>query len=114
MALSVVALPGLVAFRSLESYVQWFFGASVLAFGVYAQLSDSHPFYVLALFAPLFSLLPSPGSPRQRPVGSYLLALLAATALTHVIFFGEDRYHLVVSPMLCILAAAALRRPTRV
>jgi len=33
-----------------------------------------------------------------------------ATALTQVIFFGEDRYHLVVTPMLCILAAAALRK----
>jgi hypothetical protein len=31
--------------------------------------------------------------------------------VTSVIFFGEDRYHMVVSPILCILAAAALRPP---
>jgi len=53
--------------------------------------------------------LPLPGRPAQGPAGGYLLSLLAATALTHVVFFGEDRYHLVVTPLLCILAAAALR-----
>jgi hypothetical protein len=35
------------------------------------------------------------------------------TAITHVIFFGEDRYHLAVSPLLCLLAAAALRPSAR-
>jgi hypothetical protein len=45
----------------------------------------------------------------QASVGSYMLAFLAATALTHVVFFGEDRYHLVLTPIFCILAAAALR-----
>ena len=38
-----------------------------------------------------------------------LLGLLLVTSLTHVLFFGEDRYHLVITPVLCILAAAALR-----
>jgi hypothetical protein len=33
------------------------------------------------------------------------------TALTHMIFFGEDRYHLVIAPVFCALAAAALRTP---
>ena len=35
------------------------------------------------------------------------------TAFTHVVFFGEDRYHLFLSPLLCVLAAAALREGER-
>ncbi|HWZ87874.1 MAG TPA: hypothetical protein VNW92_03465, partial [Polyangiaceae bacterium] len=61
------------------------------------------------VLAPLIALFDLPGRPAEADAGAYLLALLAATAFTHVIFFGEDRYHLVVTPMLCILAAAMLR-----
>jgi hypothetical protein len=32
---------------------------------------------------------------------------LGATLVTHAVFFGEDRYHIVVVPMLCLLAAHA-------
>jgi hypothetical protein len=39
----------------------------------------------------------------------FVLAFLLSVVVTHSLFFGEDRYHLVASPMLCILAAAALR-----
>jgi hypothetical protein len=35
--------------------------------------------------------------------------LLATTVLMHAVFFGEDRYHMVVTPIFCMLAAAALR-----
>jgi hypothetical protein len=42
------------------------------------------------------------------------MAAVLVTAVTHVIFFGEDRYHLFLSPLLCILAAAALRQSERV
>jgi hypothetical protein len=38
-------------------------------------------------------------------------ALLATTIATHAVFFGEDRYHVVVTPVLALMAAAALRRP---
>ena len=37
------------------------------------------------------------------------LSLLATTLVTHAVFFGEDRYHMVVTPVLALLAAAALR-----
>jgi archaellum biogenesis protein FlaJ (TadC family) len=39
------------------------------------------------------------------------VSLIATTVLTHAIFFGEDRYHMVATPVLCLLAAAALRAP---
>ena len=108
-ALAVVAFPRWDKSAQAAFYTQLGLGVLCLGLGLYAALSDSHPFYVLALLAPFAALLELPGRPRQLEAGSFLLALLAGTALTHVIFFGEDRYHLVVSPMLCILAAAALR-----
>jgi 4-amino-4-deoxy-L-arabinose transferase-like glycosyltransferase len=109
-ALSVVAWPRWAAARRPAFFVQLALGALVAAIGAYAALSDAHPFYVLAVLAPLVACFPMlPGAPRQGASGYYLLSLLAATALTHVVFFGEDRYHLVISPVLCILAAAALR-----
>jgi hypothetical protein len=37
--------------------------------------------------------------------------LLGTTLVTHAVFFGEDRYHMVVTPVLALMAAAALRRP---
>jgi 4-amino-4-deoxy-L-arabinose transferase-like glycosyltransferase len=92
-------------------YTQFGLGVLFVGIGVYAVFSDAHPFYLLAVIAPLIASLELPGRPVPAEAGSFLLALLAGTALTHVIFFGEDRYHLVVTPMLCILAAAALRAP---
>jgi 4-amino-4-deoxy-L-arabinose transferase-like glycosyltransferase len=110
-ALGVVALPRFRTQLRLEIFCQLALALLTLGLAVYALESDAHPFYLLAVLAPLVAVLPIPGRPEQGPVGAYLLALLAVTALTHVVFFGEDRYHLVVSPMLCILAAATLRAP---
>lgn len=83
------------------------FGA--LAF--HAFYNDYHPFHWLVLGLPLVGMLPLPGRPWQGPVGYYLLGLLLITSITHAVFFGDDRYHIVVAPALCLLAAAALRRP---
>ncbi|HEY3256689.1 MAG TPA: glycosyltransferase family 39 protein [Polyangiaceae bacterium] len=108
-ALSVVAWPRWNTLARRAFFVQLGLAALVLGIAGYAAVSDSHPFYWLAVLTPAVAALPLPGRPAQGPAGGYLLSLLAATALTHVVFFGEDRYHLVVSPLLCILAAAALR-----
>lgn len=37
-------------------------------------------------------------------------ALVLTVAATAIVFFGEDRYHMVASPALCVLAAAGFRR----
>ena len=81
--------------------------------GAYAIFGDSHAFYLLVVLAPIVAALELPGRPAQGKAGRYLLGLIAATALTHVIFFGEDRYHLVLTPLFCILAAGALRAPLK-
>lgn len=102
----------------------------VLGYLVWSLTQHTPPLYVLAAATPLLAALPLPGRPPWRsrsvaveaqsgatwgfvgpgPVG-YLFGLLAVTALTHAVFFGDDRYHVVVTPALCALAAAALRPP---
>jgi hypothetical protein len=62
------------------------------------------------LFIPLAALLPIPGRPRNGGVVGLCAFVIASIAATHAVFFGEDRYHLVATPALCILAACALRR----
>lgn len=89
---------------------------TLAALTLYGFRDDQHPFYCLAVLSPVLGLLPLPGRPWQGPVGRYLLGLVLITAATHAVFFGDDRYHLVVTPALCVLAAGALRKshdPTR-
>ncbi len=78
----------------------------------YGTFAASHPFWPLAVLIPLLAALRLPGAPSNRGVIAYLAWVIASTCLVHAAFFGEDRYHMVVSPLLCLLAACALRRPT--
>jgi hypothetical protein len=82
---------------------------SVAAYASYCFATPEHPFFALVVMMPLVAALPFPGRPAFGPAGSYLLWLVFSVTLTHAVFFGEDRYHLVVSPILCVLAAGALR-----
>jgi 4-amino-4-deoxy-L-arabinose transferase-like glycosyltransferase len=68
-------------------------------------------FWPLVVFAALVPWLPLPGRAAWPAALKLPVALLATTVVTHAIFFGEDRYHMVVVPVLAILAAAALRSP---
>lgn len=90
--------------------IQLSLAAAALAFSVYAALTPEHPFFWLPAVLPLIAMLPLPGAPWFGPIGRYLVGLVLATTLTHAVFFGDDRYHLVVTPALCLLAAGALRR----
>ncbi|MEZ4220717.1 MAG: glycosyltransferase family 39 protein [Polyangiaceae bacterium] len=77
----------------------------------WAAFDIEHPFYLLPTLTPLVALLPLPGRPRHPHAVAYALGLLLVTSLTHAIFFGDDRYHVVATPLLCLLAAAAVRAP---
>jgi 4-amino-4-deoxy-L-arabinose transferase-like glycosyltransferase len=102
--------------------VQAALGVGVLTYFAWSLTRTPPPLFLLAVSTPLLAMLPLPGRPEwlhpragrdflgPGPAG-YLLGLLAITTLTHAVFFGDDRYHLVVTPVLCLLAAAALRRP---
>lgn len=114
LAFSALAVVGLLGFRT-SSRLQWGVQTAVLAALLalvgYGIFDDHHPFFWLAVVPPLVALIPLPGAATQGPAGRYLLGLVVITTLTHAVFFGDDRYHLVVSPALCLLAAAALRSP---
>jgi hypothetical protein len=70
---------------------------------------DSPAFWPLAIFATVVPWLPLPGRPELSAAMRLALVLLATTVITHAVFFGEDRYHVVVVPVLAMLAAGALR-----
>jgi len=107
-ALSVVSLP--IGLKKNEQLWQAALFALLGVLTLYGASQDEHPFHWLMIAAPFAAALPLPGRPELGALGRMAMATIATTALTHVIFFGEDRYHLFLSPLLCILAAAALRR----
>jgi hypothetical protein len=108
-ALAAVSLNGHLRPPPYDALVQFVLLLSIALFAAYAAANAEHPFYVLPSLLPLLAVLPLPGAPHKSRAEYFLLGLVFITSLTHVLFFGEDRYHLVVTPALCILAAAALR-----
>jgi 4-amino-4-deoxy-L-arabinose transferase-like glycosyltransferase len=87
---------------------------AALALATYAAFAAGTPtFWPIVLAACVLPWLPLPGRPTVPPALLMAVSLLATTVLTHAIFFGEDRYHMVATPVLCLLAAAALRAPAR-
>ena len=87
--------------------------AGLVLYDLYALSLPERPLYWVGVVIPVLGFLRLPGSPALNPGLAYLFGLLALTSLTHMIFFGDDRYHLAVSPIFCLLAAAALRAPAR-
>jgi hypothetical protein len=106
-ALGAIAFP--LSRRRGAAAVQ---SAALLAAGLLVGIAvsdDGSPYWPLALFAAVLPWLPLSGRPPSPPGLLMGAALLATTAATHAVFFGEDRYHLVVTPVLALMAAAALR-----
>jgi 4-amino-4-deoxy-L-arabinose transferase-like glycosyltransferase len=99
------------AWKTKGAYVQLAVLLGYLAFGKWLFDADTHPFFLVSIVVPLLSLVPLPGRPRVSNLVGFALGFLALTAVTHVVFFGDDRYHLVVTPLLCLLVAAGLRQP---
>ncbi len=109
--LTLAAVFGVVAFprRGQGGRVQVGLAALVLLLAYFAF--DTPLFWPLVLVASIAPWLPLPGAPPAPAALLLPVALLGTTVLTHAIFFGEDRYHVVVVPVLALLAAAALRAP---
>jgi 4-amino-4-deoxy-L-arabinose transferase-like glycosyltransferase len=70
-------------------------------------------FWPLVVVLSVVPWLPLPGAAPWPPALLLLVAFLGTTVVTHAVFFGEDRYHLVVTPVFCVLAAAAFRPARR-
>jgi 4-amino-4-deoxy-L-arabinose transferase-like glycosyltransferase len=83
------------------------------AIGLAGIECDSPAFWPLAVFAATVPWIPLPGAPPLTDAMRLALVLFVTTVVTHAVFFGEDRYHVVVTPVLALLAAAALR-PARI
>ena len=112
--LAFVGLPSLARLRarSPRELARALAVALTVGLVVLGVAHEQHPFWPLALLTVALALGPlAPRSARGRPAALDLAAFtLASLAVTHVVFFGEDRYHMVATPMLALLAASALRR----
>ena len=106
-ALGVVAFP--LALVGRAAAAQGALLVTAVLLGAVGAASASPSFWPLAVFVAAVPWLPVPGRPPLAPALALALSLLATTLVTHAVFFGEDRYHVVVTPVLAILAAAALR-----
>jgi hypothetical protein len=85
------------------------FGA--LAIGVAAVWRTPVPsFWPFAIVAAVLPFVPLPASAAKPPALWLGAAFLLTTCATHAIFFGEDRYHMVLTPVFAMLAAASFRR----
>jgi len=76
-----------------------------------ALLTPSHPYWILVIGAALLAVTRPAAPPKARGVLAYCCWALMTLVLVHAVFFGEDRYHTVVTPLLCLMAACALRKP---
>ncbi len=84
------------------------FGA--IAVGVGAVLRTPVPsFWPFAILASVLPFVPLPRGAEKPPALWLGAAFLLTTCVTHAIFFGEDRYHMVLTPVLAMLAAASFR-----
>jgi hypothetical protein len=77
----------------------------------YAWTAREPSFWPIAVVILVAALLPRPSAPRRDGVFWFSAIVLGAFVLVHVVFFGEDRYHVPLLPWVCLFAAGALRRP---
>lgn len=106
--LAFVAWPGRARGRALLTQLVTL--TSAIALCIYCFMDDTHPFWLSPIGIVALAVLPLWGKPRQGGVLSYIAFVIASVIATHAVFFGEDRYHMVLTPLCCILVAAALRR----
>ena len=111
LAFVALALPRRIAGRPRLVQGALLAGLALAAYAAFA--ADTPTFWPIVLVACALPWLPLPGRPERPPALLMAISLLATTALAHAVFFGEDRYHVVATPVLCLLAAAALRAPAR-
>ena len=108
-ALAAVARPALRG--GTKRLLSWLPLALVVALAGYGLAADTHPFWPLAVAVVVLPALPLSGAPSRGGSIGYLAFLVASIAAVSIVFCGEDRYHMVASPALCLLAACALRDP---
>ena len=113
-----IAISGLWPRKSAPKLVPIGFSIAALAAILIVTdvvLSGEDPYHVRCMFWPLAiviaisGLWPRKSAPELGPIGFSIAALFAIFIVTHIVFFGEDRYHVRLLPLLCILAASVGR-----
>jgi 4-amino-4-deoxy-L-arabinose transferase-like glycosyltransferase len=94
---------------SRSRWVQRSVAGGLLVMLLVILLRNEHSFWWFAALTPLLAVVPLPGSPANSGGLRYLAFQIAALLIIHAVFFGEDRYHIVITPVLALLAAAAFR-----
>jgi 4-amino-4-deoxy-L-arabinose transferase-like glycosyltransferase len=109
LSAAVFAFVGRAVREARAAAIEIALAAGAAGLVAYAWLEDGSPFWPLALAIPALAALPRPGAPPRGPVAAFIAWAFAAFALVHVVFFGEDRYHVPLVPLLCLMAAAVGR-----
>lgn len=104
---SVLALRSVMTSVSFWTQVGLLF--AITGYYAYGVTSYDYPLYWVIVVSPLIAFLRLPGHPYFNGASVWLWGLVLVTSVTHAIFFGEDRYHLIISPVLCVLSAGLLR-----
>jgi hypothetical protein len=107
---SLAAVTAFARAKGAASIAQAALGAALLGLAAYLFSRDeTRPFWVVAALTPIACLLPLPGRAPLGPLLRYLVFTYVAVVITHAVFFGEDRYHVFLTPVLALMAAAAFR-----
>jgi 4-amino-4-deoxy-L-arabinose transferase-like glycosyltransferase len=88
---------------------------AVLGLAALAVLPEGSAAWPLAVAIPVLALLgrhvgPPARDATARGLALYLAFVVASTCAVHAVFFGEDRYQIVVLPVFALLAALAFDR----
>ena len=90
----------------------WLLLLVVLAVFVWGAVSETPTVWRVAVIASVIGAARLFGRDRgASALVIYLALTLGGLVVVHAVFFGEDRYQIVVTPALALLAAAALARP---
>jgi hypothetical protein len=108
-ALAALGRPRARRDRFVPYAVQLVFLAGTLALAAWAIDRSEPRVWPLGVLACVVPFLALPGRPKREPVEFAIAAIVLTTLLTHVVFFGEDRYHLVATPALLLLACGVAR-----
>jgi len=107
---------GFVAWRTRDArgfphgfVVETAIRATLAGLIAYGCIAHGPTFWPLALGIVLTGLVVRPSAPLVGPVGLWIAGTFALFIATHVVFFGQDRYHVRLIPLMCLLAAAVGR-----
>ena len=111
-ALAALGRPRARRDRFIPYAIQLGFLAATLALAAWGLDAAEPRIWPLGVLACVVPFLPLPGRPTREPAEYGVAFVVLTTLVTHAVFFGEDRYHLVATPALLLLACG-LARPMR-